>query len=86
MRYNALSMHRREDLESLIGRSPDQLTVRQRTAFAGTYVAFEIYTPARLPLRRIEAAGASVADCVRQLRARGLDPAGFEFTLLAPPF
>jgi hypothetical protein len=79
-------MTRLQDPNVLIGRSPDQLTLAERTALAATYIALEIYTPARLPLRRIEAAGDSVAECVRQLQARGLDPAAFEFRMLGHPF
>jgi hypothetical protein len=49
-------------------------------------IALEIYTPETTPLRRIEAIGDSAADCISQLRARGLDPANFEFTRLTPPY
>ena len=52
----------------------------------GKYIALEIYTPDDLPLRRIEAIGDSVQECVRQLVARGLDPVRFEFTRLGPPY
>jgi hypothetical protein len=79
-------MTRLDDLKSLIGRSPDQLTIDERVALAGKYVAFEIYTPAGLPLRRIEAAGDSVAECVGQLRARGLDPLHYEFRIITYPY
>ncbi len=71
---------------NVIGLSPDRLTLEERTALAGQYVAFEIYTPAALPLRRIEAIGESVEACIRQLAARGLNPTRFEFTRLPPPF
>jgi hypothetical protein len=69
-----------------IGRAPDQLTLEERIAWAGKYVAFEIYTPETLPFRRIEAIGDSVAECVRTLQSRGLDARQFEFTRLAAPF
>jgi hypothetical protein len=52
----------------------------------GKFIALEIYTPEALPLRRIEAIGDSVEECVRQLTARGHDPAHFEFSRLAPPY
>jgi len=65
-----------------LGRNPDQLSLEERTELAGKYVALEIYTPESLPLRRIEAIGDSVAECVRMLQSRGLDPAKFEFTRL----
>jgi hypothetical protein len=69
-----------------IGRSPDQLTLEERILLAGKYIALEIYTPAAIPLRRIEAIGDSATECVRVLKARGLDPARFEFVLLEPPY
>jgi hypothetical protein len=37
-------------------------------------------------LRRIEAIGDNVAECARQLTARGLDPLRFEFSRLPPPY
>jgi hypothetical protein len=76
----------RIDLRGLIGRSPEQLTVAEQLAAAGKVAAFEVYTPERTPLRRIEAIGQSVEECVRGLQARGLDPEGFEFIRIARPF
>ncbi len=67
-----------------IGRSPDRLTLEERAVLTGTFVALEIYSPDTLPLRRIEAIGDSLADCVRMLKSRGLDPTRFEFTKLHP--
>lgn len=69
-----------------IGRNPDELTLPERTELAGKYIALEIYTPESLPLRRIEAIGNSVAECVRMLKSRGLDPSKFEFSLLKGPY
>jgi len=69
-----------------IGRSPDRLTLEERRALAGQFIALEIYTPEALPLRRIEAIGNTMQDCVRQLASRGLDPLRFEFSRLAPPY
>ena len=66
----------------LVGRGPDELTLEERSRFAGKFIALEIYTPATLPLRRIEAAGDSIEECIRVLKARGLDPAVFEYSLL----
>ena len=74
------------DPSSAIGRNPDSLTVPERLALTGKYIALEIYSPATIPLRRIEAIGDSVAECVRVLRSRGLDPSCFEFTRLHPPY
>ena len=80
------SMSRLEDPQAVVGCAPEQLSLDQRFALAGKCVAMEIYSPSTLPLRRIEAIGDSVAECVRQLRERGADPAGFEFTVLAAPY
>ena len=74
------------DCQRAIGRSPDRLTLAERNALAGKYIALEIYTPENLAYRRIEAIGDSLADCIQTLKSRGLDPAQFEFTRLAPPY
>jgi hypothetical protein len=75
-----------KDPRAAIGRNPDRLTLEERMALAGKYVAMEIYTPAALPLRRIEAIADSIDACVRVLKERGLDPLQFEFTRLAWPY
>jgi hypothetical protein len=75
-----------KDPQRAIGRSPDRLNLDERHALTGKYIALEVYTPDELPLRRIEAIGDSVAECLRQLTARGLDPMRFEFSRLAPPY
>ena len=62
------------------------MTLEERLALTGKVIALEIYTPDTLPLRRIEAIGDSAAECVGQLRARGLDPMRFEFTRLLTPY
>ena len=69
-----------------LGRTPDRLTLAERQALTGKYVALEIYSPETIPLRRIEAIGDSLAECVRTLRSRGLDSRHFEFHRLAPPY
>jgi hypothetical protein len=69
-----------------IGRAPERLTLEERIALTGKYVALEIYTPEALPLRRIEAIGETIEECVHQLVARRLDPLRFEFTRLTPPY
>ncbi len=69
-----------------IGRNPDRLTVEERMALAGKFIALEIYSPETLPLRRIEAIGTSMEDCVRMLQGRGLDPLHFEFTMISWPY
>ena len=75
-----------KDPKRAIGHAPEDLNLDQRLALTGKLIALEIYSPATLPLRRIEAIGDSVADCVAQLRARGLDPENFEFSRLPPPY
>ena len=72
--------------QGAIGRSPDRLSLDERRALTGKYIALEIYTPEDLPLRRIEAIGDSVPECARQLVGRGLDPVRFEFSRLGPPY
>ena len=76
----------KSDLEKFIGRSIDRLTLSEREALIGKFVALEIYTPQTLPLQRIEALGESIQDCVATLRGRGLDPLNFEFVRLAPSY
>jgi hypothetical protein len=75
-----------KDPRLAIGRSPDRPTLVERIRFAGKTVALEIYTPETIPLRRLEAIGDSMEEWVRILKDRGLDPAGFEYTRLAPPY
>ena len=69
-----------------IGRAPERLTLEERLALVGKFIALEIYTPEALPLRRIEAIGDSVEECITQLASRGHDPAHFEFSRLGPPY
>ena len=72
--------------EAALGRNPDQLTLEQRHALAGQWIALEIYSTETTPLRRIEAIGAGVAECAAMLQRRGLHPKNFEFTPLRPPY
>ena len=75
-----------KDPQKAIGRSPDRLSLEERLELQGKYIALEIYTPATAPFRQIEAIGDSMADCIRMLKSRGLDPKEFEFSRLAPPY
>jgi hypothetical protein len=75
-----------KDAGRALGRNPDRLTLAERQALVGKYIALEIYSPETIPLRRIEAIGDSLAECVRTLQSRGLDPQFFEFSRLAPPY
>jgi hypothetical protein len=73
-----------KDPRLAIGRSPDRLTLPERAALTGKYIALEFYSPKTLPLRRIEAIGDTLEECIRTLKSRGLNPAQFEYTRLAP--
>ena len=75
-----------KDPRQAIGRSPDSLSLAERLAFAGKHIALEIYTPENLALRRIEAIGDTLAECLQMLQSRGLNPTQFEFQLLPRPF
>jgi len=74
------------DPKQAIGRAPERLTLEEQLALTGKVIALEVYTPEALPLRRIEAIGDSVDECVSQLMQRGHDPARFEFVRLEPPY
>ena len=85
------------DLSSLLGRAVEDLSLSERWRYVGKWVAFQIYTPPHkvtrdgieyvdVRLRRIEAVGDSVEDCIARLRRRDLDPTEFEFTPLKPPY
>jgi hypothetical protein len=74
------------DPMQVIGRAPERLTLEERNALVGKYIALELYTPDTLPLKRIQAIGDSTDECVRQLTGRGLDPHHFEFIRLTPPY
>jgi hypothetical protein len=67
-----------------VGRSADSLTLSERTAVVGQWIALERYTPETLPLRTIEAIGKSPAMCVQQLEARGLKAVNYEFVQVTP--
>ena len=83
--------------ENAVGRAPEELSIPERFALAGKWIALELYVPPEvvqvdgrpemmLRLRRIRALGDSAEECIRQLRAAGQDPADFEFSLLKPPY
>ena len=74
------------DPKQAIGRAPERLSLEERQTLTGKYIALQLYTPEALPLRRIEAIGDSVEECIRQLVERGHDPIEFEFTRLTPPY
>ncbi|MCX6599505.1 MAG: hypothetical protein NTV70_24385 [Acidobacteria bacterium] len=72
--------------QAVIGLSPEVLSIAQRRALAGRWIALEVYTPQTLPLRLIQAVGATPEECAAALRARGLDPVQFEFSVLQPAY
>jgi len=81
-----MSVSAAKDPRQALGRNPDRLTLSERSALAGKMIALEIYTPATLPLRRIEAIGDTIEACVRMLQERGLDPRQFEIARLPPAY
>jgi hypothetical protein len=81
-----MSVSAASDPQKAIGRAPERLTLEERLALTGKFVALEIYTPEALPLRRIEAIGDSVDQCLEQLIQRKHDPARFEFLRLELPY
>jgi hypothetical protein len=82
----------------LVGRRIGELSLPERLKYANKWVAFRIYTPttekaagevvAMLDerVKRVEAAGDSVADLFAQLQRKNLDPAEYEFTILKQPY
>ena len=74
------------DLDAFLGREPERLTLDERHALAGKWIALELYSPATLPLRRIEAMGDTASDCATRLVSRGLDPRQYEYSMLTPPY
>ncbi len=85
------------ETESVIGRAPEDLSLTERFALAGKWMALERYSlphvapvegkpEVALVLRRIQAIGDSPEECARRLGAQGLDPAHFEFIRLKPPY
>ena len=86
VKFGSMTASAAKDQKKAIGHAPEDLTLEERLALTGKIIALEIYTPDTLPLRRIEAIGDSAGECVAQLRARGLDPANFEFSRLPAPY
>ena len=82
---------------SVVGKSPEDLNLAERGELAGMYIATELYTPTVMgeiggkpevlvKMKKIEAIAPTVEECIRQLKAAGVDPVGYEFTRLKPPF
>ena len=73
-------------VESILGRSPEELNLEERTTLARSWIALEVYSPKTTPLRRIEAIGDTVEECIALLQKRNLEAAKFEFSRLKPPY
>jgi hypothetical protein len=69
-----------------MGLAPERLKPGELRELNGLWAAFELYSPKTLPLRVIEALGATPAECEAALARRGLDPRKFEFVPLRAPF
>ncbi len=74
------------DQSQVIGRALESLSLDQRHALANKWIAWQVYTPQTLPLRRIEAVGETQMECIQQLAARGLDPRECELEFSKPPY
>jgi hypothetical protein len=68
-----------------VGAEPDRLRLDEVLALADKWIAMEIYHCDTQPSRRIAAVGDSVAECIRQLVARELDPNRFELRIFKRP-
>lgn len=71
-----------DNFSRYVGRSWETVPLRERVRLAGRWAAFELYSPQTTPLRKIEALGDTVDECVRALGGRGLDARGYEYVLL----
>jgi hypothetical protein len=69
------------DSAQVVGRAPTRLSLSERACLTGKWVAFEVYTPATRPLKRIAVVGARIEECVAELTRQGLDPRHFEYVL-----
>jgi hypothetical protein len=76
----------RQKVEGFLGKSVDGLLLTDRLNLTGFWIATELYSPERLPLRIIQAIGSDPRDCAGQLRAKGLDPAAYHYEALCEPF
>lgn len=68
------------------GKSLDGLNLKDRWKLAGAWMATELYSPQRLPLRVMQAIGSDAADCIRQLREQQLDPELYEYQPIPQPY
>ena len=68
------------------GRSLDAIPLKERWTLTGMWVATELYSPQRLPLRILAAVGTDARDCIAQLQQKGLDPTLYEYEPLSEPY
>lgn len=68
--------------DSAIGHAPEELSLPLREQITGHWVAFELYDPHRLPLRKIVAIAPTPAGCFATLRDKGLEVSHFEVVRL----
>jgi hypothetical protein len=74
------------DVSVFAGKSLDGLSLRDRWKLTGSWIATELYSPERLPLRVMEAIGVSAQDCIKQLKQRGLDPTRYHYEAVPEPY
>jgi hypothetical protein len=83
--------------KGLLGRRVEELSLTERLQYANKWLAFRIYEPPEkvtrdgmeyvdVRVRKVEAAGDSMEECVSQLRRQNLNPAEYEFTILKQPY
>lgn len=68
------------------GKSLDGLSVKDHWKLAGSWMATELYSPQRLPLRLMQVIGPDPASCIKQLRAQQLDPELYEYVPIPQPY
>lgn len=73
-------------MKSVIGKFPERLSLKERDALAGQWIAVELYNPQTLPLRVIKAVGETPVKVAKQLREAGEDPARYEFQWMTPAY
>ena len=78
-------MPRQLDPNRFLKRSPDSFNPSEWRAVHGLWAAFEIYSPRTVPLRRIQALGASATECMGAVAAQGLAVSDFEYLPLRSP-
>ena len=73
------------DASRFLHRSPDSFQPSEWRAVHGLWAAFELYSPQTTPLRRIQALGATAAECMASIAGQGLPASNFEYVKLRSP-